>query len=59
MLVHCVFFILVPLVMNNTDLKLNCPANYNAALCDVVTTILDIMGIEPAPEMTGRSLLVH
>ena len=45
--------------MNNTDQKLNCPANYNAALCDVVTTILDIMGIEPAPEMTGRSLLVH
>ena len=51
------FFILVPLIMNNTDLKLACPADYNAALCDVATTILDAMGIELAPEMTGRSLL--
>ncbi|XP_028391357.1 2,3-bisphosphoglycerate-independent phosphoglycerate mutase-like [Dendronephthya gigantea] len=49
----------VPLVMHNTDLKLACPAGYNAALCDVATTILDVMGIEQPPEMTGRSLLVH
>ena len=50
---------LVPLIMNNTDLKLACPAGHNAALCDVATTVLDAMGIELAPEMTGRSLLVR
>ncbi|CAB3996770.1 2,3-bisphosphoglycerate-independent phosphoglycerate mutase-like, partial [Paramuricea clavata] len=49
----------VPLIMNNTDLKLACPGDYNAALCDVATTILDAMGIELAPEMTGRSLLAN
>ena len=50
---------LVPLIMNNTDLKLACPAGHNAALCDVATTVLDVMGIEQAAEMTGRSLLLR
>lgn len=45
--------------MNNTDLKLSCPDGYNAALCDVATTILDVMGLELAHEMTGRSLLAR
>ena len=53
------FSIVVPLIMHNTDLKLACPTGYNAALCDVATTILDVMGIDLAPEMTGRSLLAR
>jgi 2,3-bisphosphoglycerate-independent phosphoglycerate mutase len=30
----------------------------DGALCDVAPTILDLLGIPPAPEMTGRSLIV-
>lgn len=29
----------------------------SGALCDVAPTLLDVMGLEPPPEMTGRSLL--
>ena len=43
--------------MNNTERKLKCPAEYNAALCDVATTVLDYMGMKAAEEMSGRSLL--
>jgi 2,3-bisphosphoglycerate-independent phosphoglycerate mutase len=57
--VDVLFSIVVPLIMHNTDLKLACPTGYNAALCDVATTILDVMGIDLAPEMTGRSLLAR
>ncbi|XP_076340567.1 2,3-bisphosphoglycerate-independent phosphoglycerate mutase-like [Tachypleus tridentatus] len=30
---------------------------HNAALCDVATTVLDLMGLDIPPEMTGKSLL--
>ena len=53
------FFFLVPFIMYNTDQKLVCPPGYNAALCDVATTILDVMGISQASEMSGRSLLAQ
>ena len=56
---NSIFYFLVPLVMSNTDHKLKCPPDYNAALCDVATTILDVMGVNPPPEMTGRSLLAN
>jgi len=29
----------------------------SGALCDVAPTLLDVMGLAPPPEMTGRSLL--
>lgn len=30
---------------------------HNAALCDVATTVLDVMGLPSPQEMTGKSLL--
>ena len=30
---------------------------HNAALCDVATTVLDVMGLRIPQEMTGQSLL--
>lgn len=30
---------------------------HNAALCDVATTVLDVMGLDIPEEMTGQSLL--
>lgn len=30
---------------------------HNAALCDVATTVLDVMGLPIPQEMTGQSLL--
>ena len=58
---HGIAFILslVPLIISNTDLKLKTSSDYDASLCDVASTVLDVMGIEPAKEMTGRSLLLR
>jgi 2,3-bisphosphoglycerate-independent phosphoglycerate mutase len=37
----------------------DCSLASGGALCDVAPTILTIMGIQPPPEMTGRSLIVE
>lgn len=38
---------------------LRAPAQREAALCDIAPTLLDAIGIELPPEMTGESLLVR
>ncbi|XP_015919560.2 2,3-bisphosphoglycerate-independent phosphoglycerate mutase-like [Parasteatoda tepidariorum] len=45
----------VPFIVRSSR-KLKTP-DHNAALCDVAPTILDLMGLDKPPEMTGRSLL--
>lgn len=45
---------LVPLIITGQNLKLR-----SGALCDVVPTVLEIMGVEKPREMTGRSLILH
>jgi len=49
----------VPFLMTNTDKKFG-NISHNAALCDVATTVLDLLGVEiPVEDMTGKSLLGH
>ena len=45
----------VPFVMTG-GLKFK-EITHNAALCDVATTVLDVMGLPIPQEMTGQSLL--
>ncbi|XP_028518515.1 2,3-bisphosphoglycerate-independent phosphoglycerate mutase isoform X2 [Exaiptasia diaphana] len=45
----------VPFVMTGGHKYRN--FTHNAALCDVATTVLDVMGLDIPPEMTGQSLL--
>lgn len=48
-------FILVPFIMTG-GLKFK-EITHNAALCDVATTVLDVMGLPCPEEMGGQSLL--
>lgn len=48
-------FILVPFIMTG-GLKFK-EITHNAALCDVATTVLDVMGLSCPEEMGGQSLL--
>lgn len=48
-------FILVPFIMTGR-LKFK-EITHNAALCDVATTVLDVMGLSCPEEMGGQSLL--
>ena len=48
-------FIIVPFVMTG-GLKFK-EITHNAALCDVATTVLDVMGLSCPEEMGGQSLL--
>ena len=57
-LMSFLFFVLllsVPLIMTG-GLKFK-EITHNAALCDVATTVLDVMGLPIPQEMTGQSLL--
>ena len=49
----------VPLILACADESLGIDTRSDARLADIAPTILDLLGIEPAPEMTGRSLLTR
>jgi 2,3-bisphosphoglycerate-independent phosphoglycerate mutase len=46
----------VPLIVTTAGLALRAQGGI---LADVAPTVLDLLGIEPPPEMTGRSLIEH
>lgn len=50
-------FVLIDDAHTNWDLR--APAQREAALCDIAPTLLDAIGLELPPEMTGESLLVR
>lgn len=47
----------VPFILVNYDK--NYKLREGGALCDIVPTIIETMGMKQPPEMTGKSLLVH
>ena len=48
----------VPFCVHGEGVKL-CEVTHDPGLSDVAPTVLDIMGLENPPEMTGQSLLAN
>lgn len=55
LILFCFFFSPVPFIMTG-GLKFT-EITHNPALCDVATTVLDVMGLPIPQEMGGQSLL--
>jgi 2,3-bisphosphoglycerate-independent phosphoglycerate mutase len=47
----------VPFILVNYDPEYT--LDEGGALCDIIPTMIEMMGMEQPKEMTGRSLLIH